>query len=457
MSSKLKQLAIVGRPNVGKSTLFNVLTNTKKALVKDYEGLTRDIQVERGDWLGHEFEVIDTGGITDRESPFALQIKQQVQNLLSTVDAIIFVVDARQGLTLEDRNAFQFVRNSGKPFVIAINKVDSVKDEEVAKYDFYELSECPYSCSFEARRGVSDLLDALMPYLQAQSIKEEKYFTMAIVGKPNAGKSSLTNQLLGEEKMLVSDTAGTTTDSIGAVFQYADKTYKIVDTAGIRRRSKMQDGVEVLSSIKARESIRKADLVLLIVDGLLGPSDQDTKLLSYVVEQAKPAILVANKSDLAEKQIAEYRKSFREKMQEEFHFYSDLPIVFVSAKTSSGIKKLFMQIEEVREKMQRRISTSKLNQFFSEVTKRTPPPVYKTKNVRFLYMTQTEQVPPSFICFVNHSEGVTDSYRRYLINRLKETFDLQGIPLRIYAMRSKASLTKNKAEILAKKELEVHT
>jgi GTPase len=264
-----------------------------------------------------------------------------------------------------------------------------------------------------------------------------------MVGKPNVGKSSLCNCLLGVNRMLVSEIAGTTVDSVDSPFIYNDQKYIIVDTAGLRRQSKREDDIEIIASFKSKESIRRSDVVLLVIDGVEGPSEQDAKIMQQILEDHKGVIVVANKSDLAVNEVAKYRETFRAQVLKEFHFFIDVPVVFTSAKSGAGINDLFQKIEEVREKLNFKISTSKLNDFFFETIRKAPAPVWGISNVKFYYLTQTNQVPPSFIAFANQPDGVNPSYRRFLIKNLKEEFNLHGIPIRIFCMKSRGSSERN--------------
>ena len=434
-SKRNPRLAIVGRPNVGKSTFFNLVTETRKAVVKNRPGVTRDIQSEMAEWVGKEFEVLDTGGITDAQDTFSKLIKEQVTEILSAVDCAVMVVDGRAGLCPEDRDMVRLLKEHNIPFSILVNKIDHPRDDALASAEFYEFGVEVFPCSFEQRFGVPEVLDWVLANLPEQSMEVREGLTIAIVGKPNAGKSSLCNQLLGENRMLVSEIAGTTVDSIDSELIYNDKKYILIDTAGLRRPAKRRDDVEILSAFKSRDSIRRAQLVLLMIDIVEGPSDQDARMLEDILRQHKAVIVVANKCDIAESEMDAYRSSFRAKIEHVFHFFVDVPVCFISAKTKLGIKKLFEEIESINEKMATRISTKKLNDFFFDVIRKAPAPVYGAYNVKFYYLTQTKQTPPSFIAFANYPDGVHNAYRRFLKKRLAEEFGLEGIPLRIFVMQ----------------------
>jgi GTPase len=437
------KVAIIGRPNVGKSTLFNILTDSRKSVVKDRAGVTRDIIIEPADVWGKKFDLIDTGGVTESQDLFSKLIKEQVSDFLHSVDFIIAVMDGRIGLVPEDRDIIKIAKQTGRPMLLVINKVDKQHEDDIAKADFHEFGLDVIAASFEQRRGVAEIMEWIQLVVpdQKETIKEGLQISM--VGKPNVGKSSLCNCLLGVNRMLVSEIAGTTVDSVDSPFIYNDQKYIIVDTAGLRRQSKREDDIEIIASFKSKESIRRSDVVLLVIDGVEGPSEQDAKIMQQILEDHKGVIVVANKSDLAVNEVAKYRETFRAQVLKEFHFFIAVPVVFTSAKSGAGINDLFQKIEEVREKLNFKISTSKLNDFFFETIRKAPAPVWGISNVKFYYLTQTNQVPPSFIAFANQPDGVNPSYRRFLIKNLKEEFNLHGIPIRIFCMKSRGSSERN--------------
>lgn len=431
------KVAIIGRPNVGKSTLFNILTGTRKSVVKDRAGVTRDIIIEPTDVWGKKFDLIDTGGVTEAQDLFSKLIREQVKDFLQSVDFIIAVMDGRAGLMPEDADIIRIAKQTGRPILLVINKVDSEYETDMAKADFYEFGLDVIAASFEQRFGLGEIMEWIHKVIPEEKGTIIEGMQIAMVGKPNVGKSSLCNCLLGVHRMLVSEVAGTTVDSVDSPFIYNDKKYVLVDTAGLRRQSRREDDIEIISAFKSQESIRRSQIVLLVIDGLTGPSEQDAKIMQQILEDHKGVIIVANKSDVASKEVETYRETFRAQVEQHFHFFTDVPIVFTSAKTGSGINELFTTIEKVSEKLNIRISTSDLNDFFFETIRKAPAPVYGITNVKFYYLTQTKQSPPSFIAFANHPEGVTNSYRRFLIKNMKERFDLQGIPIRIFCMKSR--------------------
>lgn len=442
MSSTVKtdfapKVAIIGRPNVGKSTLFNIITETRKAVVKNQAGVTRDIMIEPVDIWGKQFDLIDTGGITEAGDIFSKLIKEQVTEFLHSVDLIVAVMDGRVGLVPEDRDIIRVAKQTGKPFLLVINKVDSDQDQDMAKADFYEFGVDVVAASFEQRRGLAEILEWVVAQIPENPGTVKEGMNIAIVGKPNVGKSSICNAILGYNRMIVSDVAGTTIDSVDSPFIYNEKKYTLVDTAGLRRSAKREEDLEIISAFKSQEAIRRADIVLLMVDGTVGPTDQDARIMQAILEDHKGVIVVANKSDLGGKEVPEYRKTFREQVERVFHFFTDVHVVFTSAKTGYGLEDLFEMIEKVAHQMTFRVPTAELNDFFFETIRKAPAPVWGTTNVKFYYLTQTYQQPPAFIAFANHPDGVTNSYRRFLIKHIKTNWDLHGMPIRIFCMKSR--------------------
>jgi GTPase len=429
------QIAIIGRPNVGKSSLFNYLVESRRSLVKNQPGVTRDIIFEEAELWGKTFDLIDTGGLTEAADVISKGIKEHVIEFLKSVDYLLVVMDAKSGLCPEDKEIVRIAKEAGKEFLLIINKVDRSQDLDIAGSEFYEFGLPLVTCSVEARWGMDRVLEWIDSRLNDAVKVQKSGFMFSIVGKPNVGKSSLTNQLLGSPKMLVSPQAGTTVDSVDFSFQYNGEDYRLIDTAGLRRSAKRSEGIEILSAIKTSQSIAKSDLVLLMIDGLEGPSDQDAKILQEIIESHKAVLLVVNKLDLGEERD-EFRKTVRAQLEQQFHFYADIPITFISAKTGKGLKDLFTKIEEIRHKLHVRIPTGELNDFFMNVIRQAPAPVYGTRNVKFYYLTQTKQSPPSFIAFANHPDGVDNAYRRFLSKRIKERWGLEGIPIRIFVMKS---------------------
>lgn len=430
------RVGLIGRPNVGKSTLFNKLSRTRKAVVRDEPGVTRDILIEPCDWWGRQFDVVDTGGLTEDRLGLAPLIREQTLSILSSLELLIVILDGRAGLIPEDREVVRLAMETGRPVLLVINKMDRQRDLDVALAEFHEFGLEVVAAAFEQDFGIDQIVEWIMARLPENQSTLRQGPRLAVIGKPNVGKSSLCNRLLGEKRMLVSDMAGTTVDAVEAEFVYDGKTYTLVDTAGLRRQSRREEVVEILSAIKSKEAVRRADIVLLVVDAVEGPTLQDAKLLEMCLESHKAVLLVANKFDLAKDQHESAREWFRDRIAREMHFFPDVRTVFVSALTGSGLKELFLEVEEIYESLHRRISTSALNRFFFEVIRQAPAPVYGTVNVKFYYLTQTHQTPPSFIAFANHPEGVTPGYRRFLAKRIQDEWNLKGIPIRIFVMPS---------------------
>ncbi len=433
------KVGIIGRPNVGKSSLFNFLTRTRDAVVKDQAGVTRDVQRGFADWWGKTFEVLDTGGLTHADDEFSPLIFEQVINSLGGIDLLVVMFDAKQGMMPEDREIFRIVKESGKPFVLVLNKVDRDHEADMLKAEFFEFAEDIIHCAVEARVRTDEVVEAILDHIPDEMPEEEESIRIAIVGKPNSGKSSLANILLRSKRMLVSSKAGTTVDAIEESFDYWEHKFTLVDTAGLRRhgkRQKKQDGVEILSSYKSFGAIDRADIVYLVVDAIEGPTDQDAKIFEYINSKSKAIIMVANKVDLFPEHEEKTKEWFRKKLEYEFHFAKDIPLVFTSALTGEGKDELLRKTIKIWDKLETKIPTSALNDFFYNVVRQAPSPVYATTNVKFYYLTQTGQKPPSFIAFANHPDGVTPAYRRFLEHRIKEQWELQGVPVRVFIMKS---------------------
>ncbi len=433
----LKKVALIGRPNVGKSSLFNLLTESRKSVVKNQPGVTRDLVIETCDVWGKKFDLIDTGGLTESQEGFYQMVREHVVEFLTTVDFLIVMVDGRVGLVPEDRDLFKIARQTGKPFLVVVNKIDQEQDMESFKAEFYEFGQEVAGVSVEQRKNISQILEWLDKNIQQTASLPREGLHLTFVGKPNVGKSSLVNRLLGEKRVLVSEIPGTTVDAIEVPFYFEDKKFVLVDTAGLRRSSRREEDVEIISAFKSQEAIRKSDLVCLVIDIEDGPSEQDAKILSAVLDAHKSVLVVVNKVDLISNEKNDRKKDFEEKLGDTFHFFRDIPFCYVSAKKGFGMEAFLREVQKIDEKIHRHISTSELNEFFYSVIRKAPSPVYATKNVKFYYLTQTKQVPPAFIAFANHPEGVDPAYRRFLINNLKEHFHLEGIPLRLFVMKSR--------------------
>lgn len=444
-SPKRLSVAIFGRPNVGKSTLFNQLTGTRKAVVEDRPGVTRDVHRGRADWRGVYFDVFDTAGVSaGGDQAWSSAIREKALEAASRADKIVFVLDGKYGLNPEDKDLAQFVKRLEKPILAVVNKIDDPSKNELGLAEFYGLGlENLIAASFEHKFGTDDILDWIVADQEAVPQGEESNpVKLAIVGKPNAGKSTLVNTLLGEQRVVVSPVAGTTVDSVEVPFIHGDREYILVDTAGLRRHAKRQDYVELISAFKAEESVAEADILLVVVDGLHGPSRQDARIVELALENHRGVILVINKVDALEKQVPKFRERLREQIADSFHFYSDIPVVFISAKTGRGVDELFKKIEKVWGQLTFKISTRDINDFFFNVIRQAPSPSFRGNDIKFYYITQTKQRPPSFMMFVNEPKGVTTAYRRFIINKLKQHYDLEGIPIRIYPKKRRRGLAR---------------
>jgi GTP-binding protein len=428
------RVAIIGRPNVGKSTLFNRLIGQRKSVVKNRPGVTRDILIETAELWGKSFEVLDTGGLTESQDLISELIFTQVSQLLGTVDLLVLVMDGKTGVTPEDREVYRLAKASGTPFVIFVNKLDALQDTELLLSEFYEFEAPIFGASLEQHHGFTAFLEDLHARIPSQHHEIQEGLKIAFVGKPNAGKSQLVNALLGEPRVLVSPEAGTTVDSVDIPFVLEGRQYTLIDTAGLRKSARQEDDIEIIASFKTQDAIRRADLLFLVIDATLGPSQQDAKILELILEEHKMAVVVANKIDLFNE--GGWKQQFLDKVEQVFHFYRDIPIVFTSALTRKGLKDLTEKIRWAEDKIYTQIPTSELNDFFFEAIRQAPAPVWGTTNVKFYYLTQTKQKPPAFIAFANHPDGVDTAYRRFLINKLKERFDLWGVPIRIFVLKS---------------------
>jgi GTP-binding protein len=422
-------VAIVGRPNVGKSTLFNRIAGERLAIVEDTPGVTRDRIYANCRWLDHEFLLIDTGGITDERDPIQVQIRKQVDLAIAEADVLIMVVDGREPLTTSDDQVAMLLRKSKKPVVLAVNKVENFKetmDAEIYGLGFGE----PIRTSAEHGRNIGDLLDAVLSYESKEPDTTAKdAIRITMVGRPNAGKSSMVNAILGEERVIVNDQPGTTRDAIDTPFEYHDQHYLLVDTAGIRRKSKVETSVEYYSVLRAIKAVERSDVVVLVLDGSQEISDQDLKIAGIIKDAGKACIIAVNKWDLlapAGKTV----EQFREKLQDKLDFLSYAPVVFTSAKTGHHLVKLMPLIEEVMQSYTQRISTNKLNQVIGEAIALHHPPSNKGRLFKIYYTSQVKVKPPTFRFTINDEEGFHFSYQRYLENKLREEFGFSGTPLK---------------------------
>ena len=426
-------VAIVGRPNVGKSTLFNKIVGKRIAIVEDTPGVTRDRLYAETEWNGKAFTLIDTGGIEPVSNDRILtEMRNQSQVAIDTSDVIILVVDVREGMTATDKDVANMLIRSQKPVLIACNKCDTPGDPPLQMYDFYNLSlGDPIPVSGVHGSGVGDLLDEVCKYLPENDNDDEDddVIKIAVVGKPNAGKSSLINKILGENRVIVSPIAGTTRDSIDTAYEKDGDKFLIIDTAGMRKRNKIEESVERFSVIRALNAVDRADVVLIMVDATEGVTEQDTKIAGYAHEQGKASIICVNKWDLIEKDT-KTMSNFRLEVQEGLSYMLYAPILFISAKTGQRVEKIFEMAKYVANQSSMRISTGMLNDVINDATSRVQPPSDKGKRLKIFYITQASVKPPTFVLFVNDKKLAHFSYIRYLENQLRNTFGFEGTPIR---------------------------
>lgn len=426
-------VAIVGRPNVGKSTLFNKISGKRIAIVEDTPGITRDRIYADAEWLGKEFTLIDTGGIEPTSKDIILsQMRNQATLAIETADVILFMVNVRDGMTAADKDIAAMLRKSKKPVILVCNKVDNPGDPPMEAYEFYNLGlGDPVLVSSSHGMGVGDLLDMVCEYFpeEISKTRDEETTYVAIVGKPNAGKSSLVNRLLGEDRVIVSDIAGTTRDAIDSKLERNCKNYVLIDTAGMRKRGKIDEDVERYSVVRALGSIDRADVCIIMIDATEGITEQDTKIAGYVHDQGKAAILAVNKWDLVKKET-NTMKNFKDRLLEGFNFMMYAESVFISAKTGQRVESLFDVIDLAVSENKKRISTGLLNDVINDAIAMVQPPSDKGKRLKIYYCTQVAVQPPSFVLFVNNEELAHYSYVRYLENKLREAFGFKGTPIK---------------------------
>lgn len=426
-------VAIVGRPNVGKSTLFNKLIGQRLSIVDDTPGVTRDRIYGDCEWEGRKFSLVDTGGIEPSASDVILsQMRAQAQLAIDAADVIVLVTDIRSGLVATDADIAAMLLKSGRPVILCVNKCDSVGEPPADFYEFYNLGlGDPVQVSSVHGHGTGDLLDRVVEYLPAEPEGEEdgELIRVAIIGKPNVGKSSLVNRISGENRCIVSDIAGTTRDAIDTEVENAYGRFILIDTAGLRRRNKVDDSIEKYSVIRAQMAIERADVCVIMIDATVGFTDQDSKVAGLAHEAGKGCVIAVNKWDAVEKD-GSTMTAYRKKLEEDFSFMSYAPFLFLSAKTGQRIDRLFELIKHVANSNAMCIATGMLNDVLAQATARVQPPTDKGKRLKIYYMTQASTKPPTFVCFVNSAELFHFSYQRYLENRIRETFGLEGTPVR---------------------------
>ena len=427
-------VAIVGRPNVGKSTLFNKLVGRRLSIVEDTPGVTRDRIYAKAEWCNKQFMVVDTGGIEPQTDDHLLaQMRRQAELAIERADVIILVTDVRSGATANDIDVANFLQKSGKPIVLCVNKCDTVGEPPMEFYEFYNLGlGSPFAVSSLHGMGTGDLLDAVCNLFSSDIETEEESdrISIAVIGKPNVGKSSLINYLAGEERSIVMDQAGTTRDAIDLPYENETGRYLFIDTAGIRRKSKINENIEHYSVLRAFMAVDRAQVAVIVIDATTGFTEQDSKVAGYAHQQGKGCIVVVNKWDLVEKD-GKTMQEFQKKLENDFSFMSYVPFLFISAKTGQRVQKLFPLIHEVFESNSMRITTGKLNDVLAYATARVQPPTDKGRRLKIYYITQANTQPPTFVFFVNRADLFHYSYQRYLENRIRETFGMRGTPIRI--------------------------
>lgn len=426
-------VAVVGRPNVGKSTLFNKLVGKRLSIVEDTPGVTRDRIYSKCEWRNREFMIVDTGGIEPASDDVILaQMRRQAQVAIEKADVIVFLTDMRCGVTADDYEVASMLQKSGKPVILAVNKCDGIGEPPPEFYKFYNLGMGdPFPVSALHGHGSGDLLDEIFKYFPKEDTPEydEEYIKVAVIGKPNVGKSSLINRIAGEERAIVSDIAGTTRDATDTIIENEDGKYVFIDTAGIRRKSKITEKIEHYSVLRAYMAVDRADVCVIVIDALVGFTDQDSKVAGYAHEQGKACIVAVNKWDAVDKStgtMEEYTNDLKEK----FSFMSYVPFIFISAKTGQRVDKLFELINSVNSQNCMRITTGMLNDVLSYATTRVQPPSDKGRRLKIYYMTQASVRPPTFVVFVNRADLFHFSYQRYIENQIRQTFGLTGTPVR---------------------------
>jgi len=427
-------VAIVGRPNVGKSMLFNRLVGQRLSIVEDTPGVTRDRLYAECEWCGRKFDIVDTGGIEPMtDSEILLFMREQAQIAINAADVIVLVTDIRTGVTAADKDVANMLLRSRKPVVLAVNKADSTGAEDPALYEFYSLGlGDPIAVSAVHGHGTGDLLDECVRYFPEAEEEDEApdYVKVAVIGKPNVGKSSLINRILGEKRLIVSNVAGTTRDAVDTLFENETGKFMFIDTAGIRRKSKVDERIEKFSVMRAQLAIERADVCLIMIDARDGVTEQDTKIAGLAHEAGKASIIVVNKWDLVDKETGTMEK-MRKDIMRDLSFMSYAPIVFISAMTGQRTDRLFELINFANDQSHMRITTGMLNNVLADAQARVQPPTDKGRRLKIYYMTQTGICPPNFVIFCNSRELFHFSYQRYIENQIRAVFGLEGTPIRI--------------------------
>ena len=429
-------IALVGRPNVGKSTFFNKVVGRKISITEDRPGVTRDRLYADAKWRDKNFTVVDTGGLELKsEDVMWREIAKQADVAIETADVILFFTDGRDGLHPSDYDVADILRRSKKPVILVVNKIDEYSPEKVFEFYSLGLGE-PFAVSAEHSQGIGDVLDEAISYFPDGSQEPVQSLKIAVVGKPNAGKSSLVNKILGNERSIVTPMAGTTRDAIDTLFYRGEKAYTIIDTAGIRKKKNVDDDVEYYSNMRAFDAVRRSDVCLLVVDSAEGLTEQDVKIIGYVHEQGKPSVIVMNKWDLIEKDTHTVNK-FEEKLQEDLKFMSYYKSVYISAKTGQRVEKLLAAAEEVYAHASFRVPTGELNDLIGDAVRLQEPPSYLGRRMRVFFSSQVSVCPPVFALFVNDENLLHFSYERYLENTIRRAYDFSGTPIRIVVREKK--------------------
>ncbi|UXR48914.1 ribosome biogenesis GTPase Der [Staphylococcus simulans] len=425
-------IAIVGRPNVGKSTIFNRIVGERVSIVEDTPGVTRDRIYSSGEWLTHDFNIIDTGGIELSDAPFQTQIRAQAEVAIDEADVIIFMVNQREGLTQTDEMIAQMLYKTNKPVVLAVNKVDN-PEMRTDIYDFYALGFGePFPISGSHGLGLGDLLDEVAKHFkdEGDDLYDEDTIRLSLIGRPNVGKSSLVNAILGEDRVIVSNIAGTTRDAIDTEYSYEGQDYVLIDTAGMRKKGKVYESTEKYSVLRALKAIERSNVVLVVLDAEEGIIEQDKRVAGYAHEEGKAIVIVVNKWDTLEKD-SKTMKKFEDEVRKNFQFLDYAPIAFVSAKEKQRLRTLFPLINEASENHKKRVQSSTLNEVITDAIAMNPTPTDKGRRLKVFYATQVAIEPPTFVVFVNDEELMHFSYKRYLENQIRDAFGFEGTPIKI--------------------------
>jgi GTP-binding protein len=429
-------VAIVGRPNVGKSTIFNRIVGERVAIVEDMPGVTRDRIYSKGEWLNREFNLIDTGGIELGDEPLLIQMRAQAELAIKEADVIIFIVNGREGITSADQEVAKILFRSDKPVVLGVNKIDN-PDMQEELYEFYSLGmDTPYPISGSHGLGLGDLLDQVIKHFpdENEDPYDEDTIRISLIGRPNVGKSSIVNAMLGEERVIVSNIPGTTRDAIDTPFTRDEQDYVLIDTAGMRKRGKVYEATEKYSVLRSLKAIERSNVVLVVINVEEGLIEQDKKIAGYAHEAGRAVIIVVNKWDAVEKDD-KTMKNFEQKLRDELLFLTYAPILFVSAKTKQRLHQVLPMVKKVSENHHLRVPTNVLNDMIMDAVAMNPTPTDKGKRLKINYVTQVAVEPPTFVFFVNEPELMHFSYQRFLENRLRATFDFEGTPIKIFARK----------------------